>query len=255
MSSVFDSFKGYPDAIYYKALILLHKFFRKFSIKQLKHDKGLVGTACMFLAGKQDDFPMKLTELAASYHKAELLRVGWPMKPLTDQQKFQIQSKICELESEILRVIGFDLELELPQKYLHQYRQYPYPEMGQILDIATCFCNDSFLKPLCLYYHPAQIACGCIFLACLFTKKTPPDANGTPWYKFIHPDIQLRHLQEVGDIMKMIYAKMEERKKQAAAHQSAKPTGSAGASSPASTTGTSSAPTKPSSENPSTTGP
>ena len=80
-----DGFKNYPTIIFYKSLILLHKFFRKVSIRQLRFDKCLVGTACFFLAAKLDDCPVKLMELAVSYHNAELKRNGWPIKLPSEQ--------------------------------------------------------------------------------------------------------------------------------------------------------------------------
>lgn len=213
---IYESFHNYPDIVFYKALVLLHKFFRKVSIRQLRYDKCLVGTACFFLAAKLEDCPVKLIDLAVLYHKAELKRNGWPMKSPTEQQKFQIQSKICELESEILRQIGFDLEIELPYRYFKQFKDYPAPNMEKILKTAACFCNDTFLKPLCLYYHPMQIACSCIYFASLFFKTPLPDNKNNPWFKYLHEGIELRHLQDVTEVMKTIYKKMEERKKQSA---------------------------------------
>ena len=211
---IFSNFHHYPDIIFYKSLVLLHKFFRKVSIRQLRYDKCLVGTSCFFLAAKIEDCPVKLIDLAVLYHKAELKRNNWPMKMPSEQQKFQIQSKICEMESEILRQIGFDLEIELPYKYFKLFADYPAPNMSKILQTASCFCNDNFLKPMCIYYHPMQIACSCIYFATLFFKTTLPDNEGKVWYKYLNEGIELKHLQDVTEIMKVIYKKMEERKRQ-----------------------------------------
>lgn len=210
---IFSNFNHYPDIIFYKSLVLLHKFLRKVSIRQLHYDKCLVGAACFFLAAKVEDCPIKLIDLAIFYYKAELKRNDWPMKMPSELQKFQIQSKICEMESEILRQIGFDLEIELPYKYFKQFMNYPAPNMDKILKTAACFCNDTFLKPMCIYYHPMQIACSCIYFATLFFKTTLPDSEGKTWYKYLNEGIELKHLQDVTEIMKGIYKKMEERKK------------------------------------------
>jgi len=217
METIFGKLPNYPDVIFFKALVLLHKFLRKFSIRQLKVDKCALGTACMFLAAKLEDCPMKLADLAQIYHDAELTKKNLPLRALTEQRKFQIQSNICELESEILRQIGFELEIELPYKYIKMYSTYPGADMTQIVNAAMCFCNDTFLKPLCLYYHPAQIACSCMYYSMLFFKRALPDHDGKPWFKFIHPDIDMKHIQEVSEYMKTIFAKMDARLKAATA--------------------------------------
>lgn len=214
LRSIVANFHNYPDIIFYKSLVLLHKFFRKVSIRQLRYDKCLVGTASFFLAAKLEDCPIKLIDLAVLYFKAELKRNNWPMKQPTEQQKFQIQSKICEMESEILRQIGFDLEIELPYKYFKQFMSYPAPNMKKVIKTAAYFCNDTFLKPMCIYYHPMQIACSCIYFSSLFLKISLPDNEGKVWYKYLHDGIELKHLQDVTEIMKAIYKKMEEKKKQ-----------------------------------------
>ncbi len=228
MEGVFSEFHHYPDMILYKALVLLQKFFRKFSIRQLKSDKCLLGTACIFLAAKLDDCPIKLVDIATLYHKHELAKNRLPARPLSDQRKFQIENEICKLESDILREIGFDLEIELPYKYILQYQAYPTPNMAKILEVAQRFCNDSFLKPLCLYYHPLQVACCCIYFATLFWKTPLPDHNGLPWYKFLNSGIELEHIKGGCAVLKNIYATLEAKNAaQKKAAETAHPTGGA----------------------------
>jgi len=210
---IYSNYPNFPESVFYKSLLLLHKFFRKVAIRQLKHDKCLVGVACFFLATKLEDCPAKLTDLAMLYHKVVLMRNDLPMKVATDTQRSQVQAKISELEGELLRQIGFDLEIELPSLYFKQFASYPSPDMDKILKVATRVCCDTFLKPMCIYYHPLQIACACIYFATLSLKITLPDNEGKPWYKYLHEGIELKYLQDITEITRGIQKKLEEKKK------------------------------------------
>lgn len=221
---IYANYQNYPDVIFYKALVLVHKFFRKVSIRHPGNDKNIVATACFFLSSKIEDCPFKLIDLAIFYHRAELMRNKWPMKMPSDKQKTHIQGKICEMEGELLRQIGFDLEIDLPYRYLKQFKNYPAPNMDKLLKTATSICNDTFLKPLCIYYHPMQIACGCIYYASLSFKVSLPDNNDKPWFRYLHDGIRLKDLQDIVNIMKDVYKKIEERKKQNAARTTSQPT-------------------------------
>lgn len=214
MHSIVDKFKNYSDDAFYKALVLLHKYLRVVSLRNSKHDRWLAGTACLLLASKLEDRPVKLADLAVLHHRTELARQKWPEQPLTDDQRTQLQTKICEIESEILRQIGYDFEIELPYKYIRKYRDYPGYKVEEVVRVAEWFCNDTFLKPLCLFYHPMHIALGCIYFALLFFKVSLPNNNGMPWYKFLHPGVELKHPQVIGEEIKQIYQKMELQKRQ-----------------------------------------
>eukprot|EP00826_Nyctotherus_ovalis_P014835 TRINITY_DN1416_c0_g4_i1.p1 TRINITY_DN1416_c0_g4~~TRINITY_DN1416_c0_g4_i1.p1 ORF type:complete len:265 (-),score=68.44 TRINITY_DN1416_c0_g4_i1:58-852(-) len=214
MHSIVDKFKNYSNDAFYKGLIVLHKYFRIFSLRSSKYDRFLVGTACLLLASKLEDRPVKLADLAVLHHRTELARQKWPEEALTEDQRMQLQTKICEIESEILRQIGYDFEIELPYKYIRRYREYPGCKIEEIVRVAEWFCNDTFLKPLCLFYHPMHIAIGCIYFALLFFKQTLPNSNGMPWYKFLHPGVELKHPQVIGEEIRQIYQKMELQKRQ-----------------------------------------
>jgi cyclin T len=214
MRSIVDKFKNYSNDAFYKALVLLHKYFRMFSLRNSKYDRYLIGTTCLLLASKIEDRPVKLADLTVLHHRTGLSKQKWPEEPMNEKQRSLLQAKISEIESEILRQIGYDFDIDLPYKYIRKYNEYPEYNIKKIVKVAEWFCNDTFLRPLCLFYHPMHIAIGCIYFALLFFKQTLPAHNEMPWYKFLHPDIKPEHVHSIGEEIKQIYQKMELQKRQ-----------------------------------------
>eukprot|EP00831_Metopus_contortus_P005246 TRINITY_DN11979_c0_g1_i1.p1 TRINITY_DN11979_c0_g1~~TRINITY_DN11979_c0_g1_i1.p1 ORF type:complete len:245 (+),score=38.95 TRINITY_DN11979_c0_g1_i1:253-987(+) len=212
MNGLFGKFPHYPDTIFYKALVLLHKLLFKLSIRKIKYEKYLIGTACLFLAAKIEDCPLKLVDLSKHYYELNLSMKHLPLKEFTEQTKLKIEGEICKCESDILKEIGFDLEIELPYKFIRRFQEYPMEdkaELEKIVIVAGRFCNDTFLKPICLYYHPILIAGGCLYMSMLYHQKSLPDFSGKPWYKFLLPEIELPHIQEVTNVIKEMFQLIE----------------------------------------------
>lgn len=207
LRSILKLIHNCPEHIFYTSFVIFHKFYWK--SRTLCYDEYLVGTACLFLASKIEESPIVLAELATAYHKTKVSAA----EP-SAQQAIQIQNSLSAIESHILREIGASLIIELPYKYIQEYKNYPEVNMAKIVQIASYFCNDSFLLPLSLYYHPMQIACSCIYFSTLYLKSPLPEFKGHAWYKFLHPIIEFNHVQEVANFIKLIYKKMDEQKKE-----------------------------------------
>eukprot|EP00826_Nyctotherus_ovalis_P040765 TRINITY_DN4042_c0_g1_i32.p1 TRINITY_DN4042_c0_g1~~TRINITY_DN4042_c0_g1_i32.p1 ORF type:complete len:251 (-),score=38.91 TRINITY_DN4042_c0_g1_i32:53-805(-) len=212
LRTIFQFIHDCPEHFFYISLVLLHKYLRKVAIQKFSHDKHLVSTACLLLASKVENAPLKLAKLAAAFHKAQLKRHGLPAKQPSAHQLFQIQSALCLIESEVLTEIGFDFDVELPYRYIQEYGEYEADGIGEVVQVASCICNDTFIMPLCLYYHPMQIACGCIYFSTLHLKTPLPNFGGNPWYKFLHSEIEFAHVQEIANYLKHIYKKIGERR-------------------------------------------
>ena len=218
MRGIFEGFKNYPDDAFYKALVFLHKFYRKFSFRDTKYDKYIIGTTCLFIAAKLEDRPVKLSDISLLYYRIDLSRKKLPVKAITEEQRSQIQIRICELESEILRQTGYDLEIDLPYNYIRKYKDYPAYGAMDVVKLAEWFCNDTFLRPLCLAYHPLQIACGCIYFAMLSLDIILIDYNGSPWYKFLNSKIELMHVELFSKEIMEIFKKKIFQRQQLDAH-------------------------------------
>ena len=202
---LFELIPNCPEYLFYSSFVILHKFFRK--VSKYKYDKCLLITACLLLASKLKGNPIKLNELVVVCYNAELRINKKPLKRISTQRAFEIKNSLRTIESDILSKIGFDLEIELPYKYIQEYKNYPAPNISKVLQIASYFCNDSFLMPLCLYYNPAQIACSCIYFSTLYLKTPLPGFNEHPWYKYLHSEVEFHHIQEITNFLKLIYKK------------------------------------------------
>eukprot|EP00826_Nyctotherus_ovalis_P040760 TRINITY_DN4042_c0_g1_i10.p1 TRINITY_DN4042_c0_g1~~TRINITY_DN4042_c0_g1_i10.p1 ORF type:complete len:167 (+),score=18.30 TRINITY_DN4042_c0_g1_i10:26-502(+) len=98
------------------------------------------------------------------------------------------------------------------KRQIQEYGEYEADGIGEVVQVASCICNDTFIMPLCLYYHPMQIACGCIYFSTLHLKTPLPNFGGNPWYKFLHSEIEFAHVQEIANYLKHIYKKIGERR-------------------------------------------
>lgn len=121
---------------------------------------------------------------------------------------FETSEKLCTIEFEILNQIGFDLNLELPYKYVHLMKSYyiDYLRNPKLIVITTNFINDSFKLPLCLYYDPLIIALASLYLVGVYFKISLPETKeGLKWYQLIDTQMSLGLIIEVGEKINKIY--------------------------------------------------
>eukprot|EP00831_Metopus_contortus_P051727 TRINITY_DN4342_c0_g1_i1.p1 TRINITY_DN4342_c0_g1~~TRINITY_DN4342_c0_g1_i1.p1 ORF type:complete len:291 (+),score=40.80 TRINITY_DN4342_c0_g1_i1:77-949(+) len=209
LKEMFLYLKNYPNIIIFKAMVLFHKYLRKYSVKKLKWHRYLVVTACLFLAAKLDDCSIKMSDMSLIYLKLIAKKKKLPETKLDANTISELEKKICLCEKDILHEIGFNLEIDLPFVHIQKYRKYPCVDISRIVDVAQIFCDDSFLSPVCLYYHPVQIACCSIYWASLFFKSPLPSHGSTPWYKFLNPQIEMEQILEISEFFRKIYHKVE----------------------------------------------
>lgn len=86
---------------------------------------------------------------------------------LSEEREILYRSMIEEAEFQVLEAISFDVDHELPYKYIIEFgtKFLSVASKENIIDIAFKFCNDSFKLPLCLFFHPKIIAAACIYMA------------------------------------------------------------------------------------------
>ena len=66
----------------------------------------------------------------------------------------RLMQQLVELESEILVSINFDVCVELPYKFIDDFkkelREWPRHNQEAFMRVASNFVNDSFLTPVCM---------------------------------------------------------------------------------------------------------
>ncbi|WZZ24963.1 hypothetical protein YC2023_008364 [Brassica napus] len=124
-----------------------------------------IATACMFLAGKAEETPRVLQDVAiVSYeiiHKKDV--------PPAQRKEVCEQQKKCVLSAEelVLSTLNFDLSVGHPyEPLIDAIKKYKVEEVkSQFPQVAWSFVNDCYGTTLCLQYKPRQIAAGAFFLA------------------------------------------------------------------------------------------
>lgn len=222
-----------------KAVFLFHKFSTHLSFK--KFDRFLYAASATFLAAKLEDMPRSL-ETAVKYYifltehkkklgglsneKTNLLKSDGDKTSFQQQQTQEMfeefsksvdpkkiidkKEKFCDAELQILKMIGYDLDIDLPYRYLEEfikkYEQIPSPNI--FMKIANNFLNDTFRTTLCLFYPPHIIALAALHLTQVYLGDFLPDFNGKKWFKFFSDETSEEEIKQAAGHLKEFYNTM-----------------------------------------------
>lgn len=207
-----------PQITIAKGIVIFHQVSKQISFK--KFDRLLYGAVCIFLASKLDDYPKPIKDFIHAYdymyniHKKQMVKntnnpyfepsyneiteEGYKNHKLDSKRQAEMEEKFCNTEIEILKLIGYDLVIELPYQYLDFVKKNSIIPDANFLKIANNFLNDSMRTTVCLYYEPRVIALAALNLASQFYKyKFPLLENQQPWYKCFGDDIEMELVEEV----------------------------------------------------------
>ena len=131
--------------------------------------------------------------------------------------KKNLEEKIKLKELDILNIIGFDINIDLPYIYVEKMKPYflqYIPQGSKHLEIIYNFVNDSFKVPVILYYSPLKIALACIYLVHHHFKVDLIELkNKIKWYQIIDKDIELQEIKDIALIINGIYQLNKENRK------------------------------------------
>jgi len=141
------------------AMTIFHKFYILNPKFNSEDDRYLSAMSCLLISSKICNQLIPLNDLVKEYSTFIVKRSNGKII-LNESFLFEIYERICFIEFEILTKIGFDLNIDLPYKYLDMMVNYvlKFLRNPKFLVISTNFVNDSFKLPLCLYYSPKLIA-------------------------------------------------------------------------------------------------
>lgn len=110
-------------------------------------------------------------------------------------------------EFDVYNTIGYDLNVELPYKYIIKIKDYFISSLKNtdLFTVASNFINDSYKIPLCLYYHPMLIATASLFLISIHLKVDLPDKDGIPWFKLLDSNIDRDTIVNIAKRITIIY--------------------------------------------------
>ncbi len=157
------AFKNLPKDIYGVAMNLFHyyTYFKSFTVI----DREELSLTCVLLAYKIRHGFIKLEDTNVLYNHLKSINKGKssgnPSSSSNSQNK--TAPNLTHVEMELLNCLGYDLEIELPFKYLLSLRKkFNLDNKTEIL--ITNMINDSYRRPLCVFFHPRTIALAITFV-------------------------------------------------------------------------------------------
>ena len=207
-----------PQVTIAKGITIFHQVSKQISFK--KFDRILFGGVCVFLASKLDDHPKPIKEFIKAFdymhsiHKkqmlknasnphfeasyAEITEDGYKAYKIDSKKQADLEEKFTGTEIEILKMIGYDLVIELPYHHLENLKNSILALDVNFFKTASTFLNDSMRTILCLYYEPRVIALAAVNLtSAYYNYKLPQLENHKEWFTIFGEDIGMDIIEEV----------------------------------------------------------
>jgi protein BUR2 len=224
--TLYGIYSGLPQITISKGIFIFHKYSKIVSFK--KFDFILYAAACIFLIAKLDDKPKELKEsiklydfMYKTYKKlkdsapegalVELRADHFSKEAYTsfkiDQSSWKtLEEKFVMAESDILKITGYDFEIELPYKYLDFVKTMKFIPDATFLKITNNFINDSWRTTVCLYYEPRLITLAALNMAQSFCHQKLDDLDqNMPWYTCFGGDIEKKEIEDVTNHILDVY--------------------------------------------------
>ena len=97
-----------PDNLTSVSIMYMQLFFLQESY--LDNEREMVCLACVYVAAKVMYNRCKPVNLFVEYHK--LKSKDDPIKPVSDQEKAEMETRLFQMEAKLLRIVDFKLNLE-----------------------------------------------------------------------------------------------------------------------------------------------
>jgi hypothetical protein len=188
-------------------MVFFHRHFIFLQKFKNEKEKYLTCAACIFLSIKVLNQLIPLKDLITLFLKLYNKQNNLPLI-INDQILFEEGEKLCKLEFDILNSIGFDMNIDLPYKYVHLMKFYflEYLKNSKLIIITTNFISDSFKLPLILFYEPLLIALASLYLLSVYFNVQLVDSKeGIKWYHLVDNTIELNDIKEVSEKINEVY--------------------------------------------------
>jgi len=118
----------------------------------------------------------------------------------------ELKEKFTDIEANLLNLIGYDFDIELPYHYLDKIKSNNIIPHARFLQIANNFINDSLRTLACLFYEPRIIALAALNLSStFFGYKFPLGQNNQSWYHCFGDDVEFEYVQSATDYLMELY--------------------------------------------------
>jgi len=166
MSFINSKIKFSNQIILSTSMIFFHKYYlqKNLNLKNISSiDKLILCGSCIFISTKATNNLISINSLIKIIK--EIINIKLSNITLNEDS---IKNLLIQSEYAILESISFDLNIDLPYKFILQLKDYFNKKINissELLIKSSCqFINDSFHFPFCLFYSPNTIAIACIKL-------------------------------------------------------------------------------------------
>lgn len=189
-------------------MVFFHKYFLFKKFFPDIYTKYSTCAACLFISYKVCNQLVIFEDFVKIFLKL-FFREQKIKEILTEKIIFESSQKLFEQEFDILNIIGFDLNVDLPYCYIKEKQMFFYIteflKNKKLIEATTSFINDSFILPLCLYYDPLLIFLACIHLLEVYFNINLPNLNGIKWYHIIDNTVNYKDITEITMKIKIYY--------------------------------------------------
>lgn len=192
-------------------MIYFHKFF--LSSEHLfkdftKEDKLLLSASLIFLSCKVTNRLISLNSILT------IVKEIWLKKDFSPFDIDAIRERICIFEQDVLISLDFDLDVDLPYKFLKTIKSIFDEEKIQLntkklVELCCYYINDSFTLPLSLFYYPDTIAISC---ASLLSHKFKFEFNINRLIERSSVPVHKEDIEHIERLLMKIYEKEREDK-------------------------------------------
>ncbi|KAJ2379486.1 hypothetical protein IW150_000140 [Coemansia sp. RSA 2607] len=177
-----------PQMVMASAQILFQRFYYLASFQDFPLRGTVLGA--LFLACKVEENPQTIRNIINVYDIVVKRDRGFPeiVTDGYDGEYYDLKNEMVISELQILRKLGFNVQVELPYGLLANYLQsLELTEHPTLPQLAWNYLNDLLRTPVYVCFQPETITCGVIYLAAyksgIRLPESPPwwiifDANG-----------------------------------------------------------------------------
>ncbi|KAJ2781331.1 hypothetical protein H4R18_002959 [Coemansia javaensis] len=170
-----------PQPVMACAQVLLQRFYYVAALQ----DFGLRATVlgALFLACKAEESPQSIRNIINVVDIVVKRDRGLPeiVTDGYDTEYYGMKNDMVIAEIQILRRLGFNVQVELPYGLLVNYlRSLELTDQARVPQLAWNYVNDLLRTPVYVCFQPETIACGAIYLAAHECSAALP--MSPPWW-------------------------------------------------------------------------
>lgn len=187
-----------------------HRFYSSVNFED--YDPYLIACTSIYLASKVRNDDLKIRDIInVGYHTLHHKDI-----PLSLDPYFELRDSLVEAELLLMRMLKFDLSVDLPLKYLLFFLNALKDWLGDtvfenfpILNISYTILLDSYHMSTILNYSPPAIAAAVIHLTLQIYGITVPASKAlttSPWFSVLHPDCKLADVLNITSELIVCYS-------------------------------------------------